>query len=513
MKINFAEKFRKDLVEFREATEKFYNKELSANEYKGISGGFGSYAQRGGDLGMLRLRICGGRVTKDYLKFIVDSIDKYDIDLLHLTTCQSIQLHNLNAAVICSIIEEAWDNGFMTRGGGGDNPRNVMVTPLTGVEKGEPFDLTPYASIASDYLLSFIKEINMPRKLKVCFSSTPENWPHATFRDLGFVANENKKFDVYCAGGLGPNPKMGVCVAKDAEPAKILYYIKAMIETFCAYGNYENRAQSRTRYMQNTLGADGLKKAFQEKLQEVLDAKEDLDITIDAHEITKTGPDLTFKHKRALAQKQPGLYAVSYHPIGGNITPAKWHEIYHTIMDMEDIELRITPNESIYFINCTAEEAKNIIAITEDGAQTVFETSVACIGASICQHGLRDSQELLADCIKAVRPYHFADGVLPRIRISGCPSSCACHQVAAIGFRGAAKKTEEGMQPAFLMYEDGRQELLKEQFGADIGTILAADIPKFFIELGQAVTEANSVYDSWILTNHDKMIAIAQKYC
>lgn len=513
MKINFAEKFREDLIEFREATKKFYNKELSVKEYKGISGGFGSYAQRGGDLGMLRLRICGGRVTKDYLKFIIDSIDKYNIDLLHLTTCQSIQLHNLHVDVICSIVEEAWDNGFITRGGGGDNPRNVMVTPLTGVEKGEPFDMTPYASIASDYLLSFIKKVNMPRKLKVCFSSTPENWPHATFRDLGFVANENKKFDVYCAGGLGPNPKMGVCVAEDVEPAKILYYIKAMIDVFCTYGNYENRAQSRTRYLQNTLGEDGLKKAFKEKLQEVFDSNEDLDITIDAHEITKTGSDLDFKDRRVVAQKQPGLYAVSYHPMGGNISPAKWHEIYNTIKDMEEVEIRITPDESIYFINCTAEEAKTIMAITDDGAKTTFETSVACIGASICQQGLRDSQELLANCIEAVRPYHFADGVLPRIRISGCPSSCACHQVAAIGFRGAAKKTEEGMQPAFVMYEDGRQEIGEEQFGADIGTILATDIPKFFVELGQAICADDSVYDKWILAHHDKMIEMAKKYC
>ena len=120
MKTNYADKFRKDLVEFRELTNKFYNGELRMPEYKHISGGFGSYGERGGKLGMLRLRHCGGRVTKDYLQFIVDSINKYNINLIHLTTCQCVQLHNLSADVICTLIEEAWDHGIITRGGGGD---------------------------------------------------------------------------------------------------------------------------------------------------------------------------------------------------------------------------------------------------------------------------------------------------------------------------------------------------------------------------------------------------------
>lgn len=46
MKTNYADKFRKDLVEFRELTNKFYNGELRMPEYKHISGGFGSYGER-----------------------------------------------------------------------------------------------------------------------------------------------------------------------------------------------------------------------------------------------------------------------------------------------------------------------------------------------------------------------------------------------------------------------------------------------------------------------------------
>ena len=41
--------FKEDLKDFREMTEKFYAKEVSVKDYKGFSGGFGSYAQRGAE--------------------------------------------------------------------------------------------------------------------------------------------------------------------------------------------------------------------------------------------------------------------------------------------------------------------------------------------------------------------------------------------------------------------------------------------------------------------------------
>ena len=213
------EVWREDLEEFREKTREFYAGELDKNAYKGFSGGFGSYAQRGGKASMLRLRMPGGRISKDKLKFIADSIKTYGVNKAHLTTCQTVQLHNLDEGQVCEIMEKALDHGIVTRGGGGDFPRNVMVSPLSGVEEGEYFDVLPYAEAAGEYLMTFIKRPKMPRKLKVCFSNSPKNIPHATFRDLGFAARPDGKFDVYSAGGLGNNPKMGLKVAEAVEPS------------------------------------------------------------------------------------------------------------------------------------------------------------------------------------------------------------------------------------------------------------------------------------------------------
>ena len=250
--VNHYDEFKADLAEFRAMTEKFYKKEITVPEYKGFSGGFGSYAQRGAERSMLRLRLSGGEMNRQQIKFIADSIDKYDIDTVHLTTCQTVQLHNLTDKTVCALIEEAWQNGIITRGGGGDFPRNAMCSPLSGIDRDECFDVLPYAKEAGDYLLGFIKKVKLPRKLKVCFSNGNDSSVHATFRDLGFVAKENGKFDVYCAGGLGIKPKFGVRVVEDLEPAKVLYAVKTMVDIFTTHGNYEKRTASRSRFLQET---------------------------------------------------------------------------------------------------------------------------------------------------------------------------------------------------------------------------------------------------------------------
>lgn len=52
MNQELMKEFKADLKEFREMTEKFYAKEVSVKDYKGFSGGFGSYAQKGGEASM-----------------------------------------------------------------------------------------------------------------------------------------------------------------------------------------------------------------------------------------------------------------------------------------------------------------------------------------------------------------------------------------------------------------------------------------------------------------------------
>lgn len=508
-----AMSWKKYLPEFKEKTAAFYAGELSKAEYKGFSGLYGSYAQKGGQASMLRLRMPAGRVTKEKLAFVAETIRKYQVDCVHFTTCETIQLHNLDQETVTEVIEKALDAGIITMGGGGDFPRNVMCSPLSGVEADEYFDVLPWAEEAGRYLMNFIMAEKMPRKLKVCFSNSPANIPHATYRDLGFVATKEGTFDVYSAGGLGNNARMGVKVAEGVEPERILYYIKAMWLTFRAYGNYENRGKARTRYMQETLGgAEQYKAAYQEKLKEVFESGEELNISVQPKKITKADAGVRVSGKRILPQKQPGLYTVIWHPIGGQPKPESLCALSDVIADMEEVELRLAPDETAYIINLTGEEAEKVLAATADSAETLFETSVSCIGANICQVGLRDSQGLLKACVEAVSKAKIPDGALPQIHISGCPSSCGTHQTGAIGFRGAVKSIDKKPIPAFVLYVNGCERQGKEAFGYELGTVLEEKIPELLVKLGKTVAQSGMDYDTWNRGNPEGLAFVAAEY-
>lgn len=501
------------LPEFQEKTAQFYEGRLSQSDYKGFSGFYGSYAQRGGQANMLRLRMTAGRVTKERMNFTAQMLKKHQISKMHFTTCQTIQLHDLQPEAVYDIMEKALDAGIVTIGGGGDYPRNVMCPPLSGLEKEEYFDVLPWAEAAGDYLMRLITAEKMPRKLKVGFSSSPKNLTHATYRDLGFVATKEGTFDVYSAGGLGTNPRFGVKVAQNIEPEMILYYIKAMWLTFLAYGNYKSRVKARTRYMQEALGGPKpYAAAYQEKLKEVFESGEDLRIQADMQVLEKEGDELQISGRRIIEQKQEGLYTVVWHPVGGMPAVDTFCMLNDAVSGMDAVEMRLAPDETAYFVNLTAGEAKKVLEITKDSAASVFETSVSCIGASICQVGVRDSQALLAACVKAVRDAEIPDGALPQIHISGCPSSCGTHQTGILGFRGGMKRVDGKPQSGFVLYVNGCEEQGKEAMGREVGVILEEKIPEFLVKLGQAVAQSGLGFMEWNEKNPEAVDQIAAEY-
>lgn len=513
MNKQWTDTFRGEIENFKQTIGAFDKGEIDRKAYKGVSGGLGSYAQRDPSKHMLRLRLPGGRLTVERLKFLAEVAQRENVGRMKLTTCGTIQLHDLAAGQVPPLMEEAIEADIYTKGGGGDNPRNVMASPLSGVQPGEAFDVIPYAEAVTEYLLSICRDIKMPRKLKIAFCNGVDDCVHSAFRDMGFLAQPDGTFALRIAGGLGAaRPSMGVLVEEHVDPKEVLYYVRAMVDTFCAHGNYENRAKARTRYMQDTLGPDGLKEAFLKNVAarkaegglELKNLEAPADIARD-----NTG---VIDHPRAIPQKQPGLYAVAYHPIGGALPVEKPAQLYAILKDVPGAEVRVAPNEMLYVINLTAAEAEKVIAATADGACTEFECSVACIGAATCQQGVRDSQRVLQAAVSAVREANIPDGALPKICISGCPSSCAAHQAGAIGFQGGVRLVDKKPEPAFKMFLNGTDELGQARFGQEAGTILEKDMPDLLVELGKAAAAAGQSWAQWSAGHAAERDAIIAKY-
>ncbi|MCQ2079323.1 MAG: nitrite/sulfite reductase [archaeon] len=502
-----ADSIRELIPRFAEASERFYSGQMTAKEFKGISGGFGSYAQRCGDRGMVRLRLSGGRIDRTRLKFIADTVERYRPSMVHLTTCQSVQLHNLDGNVIPDIVDAAMDAGIFTYQGGGDNPRNVTATPLSGIIPA-PLDVQPYAYCAERYVSGYAHGRRMPRKLKIGFANTLENGTDSTARDLGFVVRENGRFDVYSGGGLGPNPRLGLLVAEDVDPRDLCVYITAMVDMFIENGNFENRARARVRYMRDTLGDEGYTRRFREHVDRALADPSVPRVEPEGMETRKTGDGSVPTCPRARRQKQEGLYYIPYHPLGGDPDPGIFGRILSATEDMEDVEVRVSPAQTLYVVNLTGREADIVADLLSDGAETLFQASVACVGSTICQQGLRDSHGLLMELLGMERRNGFGDGVLPMVRISGCVSSCAAHQLGTVGLRGT---TVDG-EPAFTVNVNGSHLLGRERIGEDIGSVLTSELPAFFETIGRAVQASGKRFREWFNEDPSRLRTLCGEY-
>ena len=104
---NLKEKIIKEIPVFRELGHKFINNEVSSAEFKAMSGGMGSYAQRGGKDFMIRLRIPSGIMDINKFKTVYKLAKMQNLEKVHLTTRQAILLHSLSIDGVCGTMEEA----------------------------------------------------------------------------------------------------------------------------------------------------------------------------------------------------------------------------------------------------------------------------------------------------------------------------------------------------------------------------------------------------------------------
>ncbi|MEG0669936.1 nitrite/sulfite reductase [Clostridium sp.] len=504
-----------EIEDLREKGHKFLNGEITKMEFKHASGGFGVYAHNGGREFMIRLRIPSGIMKYSELQKVYEFAKKYGMDKIHFTTRQAIQFHGLSIDAVCDLMKEALDNDIYTRGAGGNFPRNVALSPLSGINTDEAFDATPYALAVGNHFLEKIYSYKLPRKLKVSFSSSIADGAHCTVQDLGFLSvkkDEKEYFQVYLGGGLGQNPKLAVKYPELIEPKEVIYHIEAMTKFFMAEGDYENKNKARVRYILDRMGEETFLNEYKKYVEKekVVGGK---DVEINATECRKNGKETNVESNRLFPQKQQGLYSVYVHPIGGQLGILDLQKIIDEINDVEDVDIRLAMTEGVYFRNLNGKEAERLLAITENiTSKTMVKQSVACIGAPTCQIGQCNSQGLLRMVVDYFEEKSFNSDVLPRIYISGCGNSCGTHQIGAIGFTGKKKRIDGDVVECFTLYVGGSFAIDKAKMGQSYGDIISSKIPEFLYEIALIVKKSDMKFIDYVDNNKDEFKKIVEKY-
>jgi sulfite reductase beta subunit-like hemoprotein len=512
---NYKQTLLDEIPAFRAKGHQFLNKEMSKMDFKHASGGMGVYAHRDGQNFMIRLRVASGILNLEQLKLVQYFAKKYNLDKIHLTTRQAIQLHGLTIDEVCDIMEEGIHKDMYTRGGGGNFPRNVAISPLSGVDPEEAFDVTPYATKVNEHFMSKITTYKLPRKLKVSFSSSPKDASNATINDLGFLAvkkDGKEYFKVYLAGGMGKNPIKAAEYDELIEPKDVLYHVEAMTNLFMAEGDYENKNKARIRYILMRMGEEAFLECYKKHLKEVKE-KCNFDLNVTQKVYNKEGKSIDIEDNRLFKQKQDGLYSVYVHPVGGQLKVSDLDNIIDTIKDIDDVEIRIAMSESFYIRNLNGEEAKKVLDITKDiTGRYKIQQSTACIGVPICQMGIAESQDALHEILAYLDEKNYTSDSLPRIHISGCNNSCGTHQVAPIGFAGKKKRVNDKTEDAFELHIGGCAGEGKTKLGKIYGDILRKDAPSLLYDISISIDNSNLEFYEYLNQREDELNNIVNKY-
>ena len=517
MNLELKETLLNEIEEFREIGHKFLDGEINKAQFKKASGKMCSYAHRDGKNFMVRLRTVSGVIPINTLEFIYSLAEKYNLEKIHLTTRQAVQLHEVSIDDVCDILKESLEFGICSRGAGGDNPRNVAISPLSGVKSGEAFDVVPYAFAINDNFERQITSYHLPRKLKVALANDINDESHVTAVDLGFLAvkdgNENK-FKVFIGGGLGRNPRIGIELDTLINPEDVIYHVEAMTSLFMAEGDYNNHGKARIRYIAERMGNEEFKACYNKHLKETFEKFSDtLKINPCERKVLKAGGKTGIKSFRLTEQKQEGLYSVYVKPIGGKFKTADLEKILRTIEDMQDVELRLTMTEGFYIINLNGEEAKRILDLTDSmSAKIRLEDSVSCIGVPTCQMGAMESQTLLNQILVYFKENNMTEDILPRLAISGCPNSCTVHELMPIGFAGKMKRIDGAMQNAFELHVGGKLGVGQTKLGTHVGEILQTRIPEYLMEIAKELKKENMEFECWYGNNEERFKEITNKY-
>ncbi|MCB2293293.1 nitrite/sulfite reductase [Clostridium algoriphilum] len=500
---------------FRALGYKFLNGEVSKMDFKGASGGMGVYAERSGKEFMIRFRMPAGIASIKDLKLIYDFAKRFKVESIHITTRQAMQLHGITIDEVCDVMEEGINKGLYVRGSGGNYPRNVSTSPLSGVESAEVFDISPYAVAVGQHFLSKIYTYKLPRKFKVAFSSNEKDESHVTATDLGFMAvkeNGVEYFKVYLGGGMGKNSRLSAESEQLIKPEDILYHVEAITELFINEGDYVNKGKARIRYIKERMGEERFLNCYNSYLEKVK-AKENLKIKVENKVYDKVGIKTSIKSWRLFSQKQNGLYSVYVHPMGGQLKSEHLKLIIDEIETMDDVEIRLAMTEGLYIRNLNGKEAEILLRLTEGmGGNTALECSVACIGVPTCQMGILESQRTLKEILSYFKENNLTKDILPSVHISGCTNSCSVHEIGLIGFCGKKKRVQDELTNVFELHFGGDLGIGKTKLSKNYGDIKQEEVPKFLFELASAVDNANKDFTSWSEQNVDEFNKIINKY-
>ena len=513
------ESLKEDVDRFKELVDRFQSGAVSAAEFRSFRVPLGVYEQRREGAFMLRVRLPAGGLLPHHMRRLARVARSYGNGVLHVTTRQDIQVHDVALDEVHPALVELLEAGLSTKGGGGNTVRNITACYDAGVCAREAFDVSPYAVALTEFLLSDPLSYQLPRKYKIALSGCPGDCAGATVNDLGLVARrkgDEQGFAVYVGGGLGARSRVADRLA-DFVPAEDVHFVaEAVKRVFDKHGNRKNRRRARLRFLIEQIGIDRFRALFETQLSEVRSAglpaprvrslpKRALSAQHSA-EAPSEGFAL-WREKNVTPQKQSGYYLAHVPLPLGDIPADALAGLADVVEQHGEGMVRTTQSQNlvirwVHENELPALHRKLVGLALGRTLPPIVRNMAACAGASMCKLGICLSRGLSEALVHGLSHSGLELDSLGElgINISGCPNACGRHPLGQIGLFGAARRVAGRLVPHYVVQVGGRTREGATRLAEGKDAVPARNVPALLVDILRAFRESDEYpdYDSFL---------------
>jgi sulfite reductase beta subunit-like hemoprotein len=451
---------------------------------------------------MVRTRVAGGVLLADQARGLARLARNRAADWIHLTTRQNVELHWVAASDVARVLDEVARIGLTTRSSCGHTLRNVMASEDAGLGLDEPFDCLPDARLVSDALVARSAQLDcvLPSRVNMSFGGSPRCRDDALVNDAGFVSivrDGVAGYELWAGGSLGKAPRLAVQVSPFVPRADVLAAAEALIDVFVAAGDLDDPAKGRMKFAVEAMGDDAFRMAWHAAYEEARRRPHppppsvDVLAPADLAQVLSAAPVGGWS-VGVRPQRTAGLALVTVDAPMGDLSSAELTLLADLAQRVADGALTLSRDQNVVLRNvpiALLPVLRDELAVA--GLHLLGEAPTAhvraCTGSAVCALGITTAPD--AGTVLLRSPALARNSSL-RVHISGCPNSCAQHQIADIGLAGTrvriAGRTRDGYQLLAGTDLGGRR------VGVPIGRVAAEDVP----------TAVDAVVGAWEALRH-----------
>jgi len=447
----------------------------------------GVCAQEQAHVFMVRNRVPGGVLPSGPARGLARLARAYSHDWLHLTTRQSVEFHWVQDRKVTELLEQVGRIGLTNRSACGHTMRNVMCSEEAGVSLDEPFDCLADAKAVSDTILARSAELNceLPGRVNFAFGGSPRCRHDALLNDGGFVStvvDGQAGYQLWAGGSLGKSPFLAVKVADFVPQPDVLVAAEALIDVLVAHGDFENPAKGRMKYAVQRLGPEAFRAAWDQAFAAARERPHVVPPPVevlgqaDRVKILRVVPSGGWS-AGVRPQRQVGTTMLTVAVPMGDLCGADFDLLANLADRHGDGALNLTRDQDVVLRNVAVPAVVEVRrALAERGLYLLGESRVAairaCTGSAVCALGITTAPDAGMSLLKSPA---LARNSSLKVNVSGCPNSCAQHQVGDIGLAGSKVRVGGQSRDGYQVFLGA--DLDAEQVGEVAGRVAAEDVP------------------------------------